>query len=130
MVRRVIVALLSICIFSLLFLVVSYSPDPEYQAVWGGFWAPLPIVLTFVVPAYIFGAIPASILIDRKVKGLGLQSASYLVAGFIAGSVIGGISFGIEGFVGLGLFGVIGAFLFFILDVLVKFSLSSLKKKK
>ncbi|HET7581050.1 MAG TPA: hypothetical protein VFK33_17360 [Bacillales bacterium] len=128
MLRRVIVALIAIVLFSLILAIWSYVPVAErnpdtYYAPFGSY---IPVFLMFLAPAYFLGGIPISMLIDRFVKNKGLQPIFYILAGFVTGLFVylifaGLVSDSVDEFfrglwlndmVSFGIFGAAGAFLF------------------
>lgn len=134
MLRRVIVALLAIMLFSYILAIFSYVPVGErnpdtYYAPFGSY---IPVFLMFLTPAYLLGGIPASMLIDRFVKNKGLQPLFYVLAGFMAGIFVYLIfallvSDSVDDFfrgvwrhmVLFGIYGAAGAFLFFVIMFLI-----------
>jgi len=122
--RRIIIALLSAIIFSLILSYISYTPiaEREPNSWYESFGSTLTVCLIFSVPAYLLGGIPISLYIDKFVKKEIIKLVFHLLGGFLVGIAMTVISFMTVSFELLW-YGVIGLFassLFYILMLLVK----------
>jgi MFS family permease len=116
---RVIVALLSTFIFSLILAYIDYTPVSERlpDTSYGSFISPIPFLIIITVVPYFLGGIPVSILIDKYVDKLIVKLPLYLMGGYIVGVITLVISFGtfaIE-MLWFGIYGVAGSLIFFII---------------
>ncbi|HET7658527.1 MAG TPA: hypothetical protein VFK37_09560 [Bacillales bacterium] len=131
MLKRVCIAILCIFLSSLILAIISYTPlsernpDTYYEPFGAGIW----VFIMFLTPAYFLGGIPASFLIDKRMKNKMVQGLSYLAAGFLAGCLVFLVYFLLLGnpinslFIGFitnyGLLGACGACLFFFIKLLI-----------
>lgn len=122
--RRVIVALLSALIFSLIFSFISYTPvaEREPNTWYDSFSAFFQVYLMFSVPAYVLGGVPVSLYVDRYVKKGIIKLLLYLLSGFFVGVAIIVISFMTVTLEVLwyGVVGLFASLIFFILMLLTK----------
>lgn len=93
--RRIIVALLSAIIFTLILSYISYTPvtEREPNTWYESFGSFVQIYLLFSVPAYLLGGVPISLYIDKHVKKGIIKLFLYLLGGFFVGVVTIVISF-------------------------------------
>ncbi|MDC3414745.1 hypothetical protein [Terrihalobacillus insolitus] len=99
MIKRIVVALISTAIFSLLMAYVNYVPISEREAnvLYTPLWSTAMIYTLYSLPVYLIGGIPSSLLIDKLVgqKTFNKKITLYLT------------KFGLYG-----VFGIVAAFLF------------------
>lgn len=122
--RRIIIALFSAIIFSLILSYISYTPiaEREPNSLYESFGSTLTVCFIFSVPAYLLGGIPISLYIDKFVKKEIIKLVFHLLGGFLVGISMTVISFMTVSFELLW-YGVIGLFassLFYILMLLAK----------
>src|SRR5690625_3030105 len=93
--RRIIIALLSAIIFSLILSYISYTPiaEREPNSWYESFGSTLTVCLIFSVPAYLLGGIPISLYIDKFVKKEIIKLVFHLLGGFLVGIAMTVISF-------------------------------------
>lgn len=128
--RRLGVAIGAALLFSLLFAYIAYTPVAEQHAntSYESFSSYVQIALIFSVPAYLLGAVPVSMVIDRFIRNSWGRFALYLASGWMVGWLVIFISFpdaffrspsviGSMEFVGYGIIGLIASFIFFVLFV-------------
>ena len=122
--RRIIVALLSAIILSLILSYISYTPivDRESNIRYESFGSTLPVFLIFFLPAYLLGGLPISLYIDKFVEKEFIKLIFYLLGGFLAGIATIVISFMVISFELLwyGAVGVFASLLFYVLMLLAK----------
>lgn len=122
--RRVIVALLSAIIFSLILSYISYTSisEREPNSWYGSFGSLVTVYLIFSVPAYLLGGVPVSLYIDKYVKKGIIKLLFYLLAGFFVGVVtivISAMAVAPE-VLWYGVVGLFASLLFFVLMLLTK----------
>ncbi|WP_042145505.1 hypothetical protein [Paucisalibacillus sp. EB02] len=117
--RRVIAALLSTIVFSLILAYIDYTPVSERipDTSYGSFISPIPFLIIITGVPYILGGIPVSILIDKYVDKFIVKLPLYLMGGYIVGVITLVISFGTFSFkfLWLGIYSVAGSLIFFII---------------
>lgn len=122
--RRIIVALLSAIIFSLILSYISYTPiaEREPNTWYESFGSFVQIYLLFSIPAYLLGGVPISWYMDRQVNGGIIQLLFYLLGGFLVGIATILISFMTVSFelLGFGVLGLFASLLFYMLMFLAK----------
>lgn len=122
--RRIIIALLSAIIFSLVLSYISYTPiaEREPNSWYESFGSTLTLYLIFSVPAYLLGGIPISLYIDKFVEKEIIKLVLYLLGGFLVGIATIVISFMTVSFELLwyGVVGLFASLLFYILMLLAK----------
>jgi hypothetical protein len=122
--RRVIVALLSTVVFSLILAYIDYTPVSERlpDTSYGSFFSPIPFLIIITGVPYILGGIPISMLIDKYVDKLIVKLPLYLMGGYMVGVLNLVISFETFalGMLWLGIYGVAGSLIFFIIMTLNK----------
>lgn len=122
--RRVVVALLSTGIYSLILATLLYTPiaSREPNTSYSSFASPLPFLLLMTGAAYFLGGIPISSFIDKSVNKKIMKLLYYFFAGFIVGCLTIMIAFKTISLevLSFGLYGAIGGFIFFILMSLDK----------
>lgn len=122
--KRVIVALLSAIIFSIILSYISYTPisEREPNTWYESFGSLVTVYLLFSVPAYLLGGVPVSLFIDRYVKKGIIKLLFYLIAGFFVGVATIVISFMTVALevLSYGVLGLCASLLFFVLMLLTK----------
>src|SRR5690625_2606846 len=122
--RRIIIALLSTVIYSLVLAYIMYTPIPDrHLDTWyDSFGAPLPFLLFITGAAYLIGGISASSLIDKYVDKEIIKLPIYLIAGFIVGVMTIMVSFSTISLelLQFGIYGAAGSLIFFIFMLLNK----------
>lgn len=118
--KRILIALLSAILFSLILSYISYTPltEREPNSGYGSFGSFIWFYLLFSIPVYLFGAIPLSFFIDKHVEKELVKLPLYVLGGFFVGIITIMISFmaiGLE----LLKYGAVGAFAGFIFFVLM-----------
>lgn len=115
--RRIIVALLSTVIFSVILAYIMYTPisDRQPDTWYDPFGAPIPFLLLITGAAYLLGGVLVSSLIDRYVDKEIIKLPFYLIAGFIVGVMTIMISFGTIALeiLWFGIYGAVGSLIFF-----------------
>ncbi|WP_042142771.1 hypothetical protein [Paucisalibacillus sp. EB02] len=119
--RKVIVALFSTIVFSLILAYIDYTPVSERlpDTSYGSFFSPIPFLIILTGVPYILGGIPVSMLIDKYVDKLIVKLPLYLMGGYIVGVITMVISFGTFSFspefLWLGIYGVVASLIFFVI---------------
>ncbi|MFC4404450.1 hypothetical protein [Gracilibacillus xinjiangensis] len=124
LVKRLVVALLSTVIFSLVLAYMIYTPVSErHSNTWyDPFGAPVPTLLLITGLAYLLGGIPASLLIDKYVEKRIIKLPLYLSSGFIVGiiTIISSFKTILLESLWYGIYGLVGSLIFFSIMSLFK----------
>ena len=121
--KKIVIALLSAVIFSLIMSYIEYTPVPKRDPdIWyTSFYSFVLVFLMFSGPAYLFGVVPISLYIDKYVKREYIKLPLYLFGGFIIG-IISSIIFFRSVTSEFWIYGVLGSFaslIFFVLMFLI-----------
>lgn len=122
--RRIMIALSSTVIFSIILAFIMYTPisDRQSNTWYDPLSAPLPFLLLITGAAYVLGGVPVSTLIDKYVEKAIIKLPFYILAGFIVGCITIMITFGTISLeiLSFGIYGATGSLIFFILMSLNK----------
>lgn len=120
--RRIIVALLSTVIFSLIIAYIWYTPlsEREPNTWYDPFGSIMTILIMFSAPAYLLGGVPISFYIDKYVEKEIIKLPIYLLSGFAVGIitiVIAAMAVALE-VLWFGIYGSFASLIFFVLMLL------------
>lgn len=115
--RRIIIALLSTIIFSMILAIIMYTPisDRHLNTWYDPFGAWISFLLMITGVAYLLGGVPISSLIDKYVDKEIIKLPFYLMAGFLVGCITIMITFATISLeiLSFGIYGAVGSLIFF-----------------